>query len=75
MNKARCFPEIMAHSPLLLLYCVIAERVVEVAEPGPRCSVNAGQVMDNVIGGMGTGVGTGVGHRHGGLDGNPNTRI
>lgn len=28
------------------------ERVVEAAEPGPRCPANAGQVMDNVIGGM-----------------------
>jgi hypothetical protein len=36
------------------------ERVVEAAEPGPRCPANAGQVMDNVIGGMHTGgVGTG----------------
>jgi hypothetical protein len=31
------------------------ERVVEAAEPGPRCPANAGQMMDNVIGGMGTG--------------------
>jgi hypothetical protein len=36
------------------------ERVVEAAEPGPRCPANAGQVMDNVIGGMGTG-GVGAG--------------
>eukprot|EP00878_Enallax_costatus_P000508 GHUV01000602.1.p1 GENE.GHUV01000602.1~~GHUV01000602.1.p1 ORF type:complete len:213 (+),score=63.17 GHUV01000602.1:971-1609(+) len=44
------------------------ERIVEVAEPGPRCPANAGQVMDGVIGGMGTGH-MGTGHHHGLGDG------
>lgn len=42
----------------------VKDRVVDVAAPGPACPANAGQVMNEVVGGMGTGV-TGHHHTHG----------